>query len=160
VTEDVPGARGLNDGHVSAVDQLVERGGRFGVAGVGQDLAADLDAVAARAAGAMVELDRLVLVSPGGARWLRFLVCHLESIFHGQRPVLAPAHLPQGLHPLGEARGPDESYGSRVDEHAIENKGWQAERVIAVKVGQENRLNRPGIHAAAVHMRQKGRAAV
>jgi hypothetical protein len=42
----------------------------------------------------------------------------------------------------------------------MENKRWEAERVIAVEVGQENHLYVSRIHAAAVHVRQKGRAAV
>jgi hypothetical protein len=42
----------------------------------------------------------------------------------------------------------------------MENKRWEAERVIAVEVGEENRLDVPGIHATAVHMRKKRRAAV
>ena len=49
----------------------------------------------------------------------------------------------------------DKGDGSRVDEHPIEHKWWQAERVVAVEVGEEDHLDGPGIDTAAVHVGQK-----
>jgi hypothetical protein len=42
----------------------------------------------------------------------------------------------------------------------MEDKGRQAQCVVAMEVGQENSLDGAGIHAAAVHMRQQRRAAI
>jgi hypothetical protein len=67
VAENVTRARGFHDRDVSAINQLIEGSCRLGVARVGQDLAINTDAVARGAAGAVVQLDRLVLV--GSASW-------------------------------------------------------------------------------------------
>src|ERR1041385_7348869 len=63
----------LRDGDVGAAYQLVERGSRGRIAGVGEDASAQVEAVAATVHAAVVQRDRLVL-DPGdlaaGARLL------------------------------------------------------------------------------------------
>src|SRR5712692_7944296 len=71
MAEDVAGSRRLDDRHVRPLDQRVQRSGRLGVARIGEDAAIDLDAIAVAAARPVVELDRLVFVTGGGARRLR-----------------------------------------------------------------------------------------
>src|ERR1700716_2019623 len=66
VAENVPGPRRFDDGDVSTAHQLVEWLCRFCVARVGEDAIVDPNAVTTGAAGAVVELDRLVLVAAGG----------------------------------------------------------------------------------------------
>src|ERR1700694_753542 len=97
VAENVPWASCFDDGDVGAVHQLVERACRFGVSRVGENPVVDPYAVAIGAAGAVVELDRLVFVAGNAAGWLRDLVGHVESIAHRQMPILSPAHLKEGL---------------------------------------------------------------
>src|SRR4029077_8663653 len=108
VAENIPRTGRLDNRDVRAIDQLLERRGRFGVSRVRKDAVVDADAVTVRPAGAVVELDRLVLVTRDGAGWLGRLVRHFEPVPHGELPVLAPADLEQRLESLFDAVGSDE----------------------------------------------------
>jgi hypothetical protein len=61
---------------------------------------------------------------------------------------------------LLDAGGADERQGPAVDEDAMQDERRQAERVVAVEVGEEHDLDVAGIDAEAVHVREQRRTAV
>src|SRR6266704_867344 len=93
VTENVARPRRLDDRHVGAVDQRVERRSRFSVTGVGEQAIAELDAVAVAAGRTVVELDSLVLMTRHLATLAGGDVSGLEAWQHHGLPVDAPADL-------------------------------------------------------------------
>ncbi len=56
--------------------------------------------------------------------------------------------------------GPDEDERPAVDEDPVQDERRQAQHVVAVEVGQEDDLDVAGVDTQAVHVREKGRAAV
>src|SRR2546427_452888 len=160
VAEDVARTGRLDNRGVGSLDQLVQWRCGLGVAGVGHDLAVDVDAISIAAHGPVVQLDALVLDPCHRAGCLRGHVADLELGPHDPVPVGSPADLPQFLEVPLDAGRADESERTPVDENAMQHEGRQAESVVAVKMGDEDDLDVAWVDSKTMHVRQERRAAV
>src|SRR5439155_11998860 len=158
--EHVPRSGRLDDSHVGALDQLVERRGRFGVPGIGDDLAVDMDPVTGAAHRAVIQLHRLVLHPCYGPGRAGRDVLHLELRPHHAIPVRPPADLPELLEVLLDAGRPDKGDWPPVHKDAMQDERRQAQRVVAVEVREKNGLDAAWIDPEPVHVGQQRRAAV
>src|SRR5438067_2481721 len=156
VAEYIARTRRLDDRHIGAVHQPLERGRRLGVTGVGEDLAADMEPVAVAAGGTVVQLYGLVPITYNLPLRPRGDVAGLEAGQHDRLPVDAPAHLEQRLEALLHPIGADEGQRSGlVNEDPVQHERRQAECVIAVEVGEEHDIDARRLHAHPMHVRQE-----
>ena len=161
VAEHVAGPGRLDDRHVGAVDEPVERRRRLGVAAVREHLAVDVEPVAVRSRSSVVEPHRLVAVPGDLAAAPRRDVPGFEPRQHHRLPIDAPAHLEQRLQTFLNSFRPDEREEPRlVDEDAVQHERRQSQRVIAVEVGEKYDVDVAWLDAEATHVRQQRGAAV
>ena len=155
----MPGAGGLDDGDLGALDQAIQGRGRDAVARIGEEAAADPQPVAGAAARPVVELDRLVVDPGNGPTFAGLPVGHQQLSPH-HVPIDAPGGPEEGFEACLEARWADNREGRTGDEGAVEDVAGKAEGVVAVEVGQEDDVDRARVDPEPVQVRQQRSAGV